>query len=160
MSALPEGWEWDYDGTRWLYRYKPTGLVQYHFPKPGDEFPEYVGFGVDSFNLEPEERLASDMQMKRRDTQSGTQGGDVASHSSQRKKKQAAEIDEIGATGYFDPEGFMYLGPGGYGDMNTSSEEEKDHGPTEMENTSTDRKGSSIATQAEGQESLHLACLG
>ncbi|KAK8062929.1 hypothetical protein PG997_015026 [Apiospora hydei] len=111
MSALPEGWEWDYDGTRWLYRYKATGLVQYHFPKPGDEFPEYVGLGFGSFDMEPEERLASEMQTKRRDTQKGTPSGAV-SNSSQRKKKPPAEIDEIGATGYFDPEGFMYLGPG------------------------------------------------
>ncbi|KAK8001124.1 hypothetical protein PG991_013346 [Apiospora marii] len=153
MSALPEGWEWDYDGTRWLYRYKPTGLVQYHFPKPGDEFPEYVGFGIGSFDLEPEERLASDMQMKRRDTQSGTQDGAVSS-SSQRKKKQTAEIDEIGATGYFDPEGFMYLGPGGYGD--TSHEEEERDGPMEMENTSVDKQRHSNATQAKGQEPLPL----
>ncbi len=36
MAALPEGWEADYDGTRWFYRYKPLGLTQYRFPKDGD----------------------------------------------------------------------------------------------------------------------------
>lgn len=156
MSALPEGWEWDYDGTRWLYRYKPTGLVQYHFPKPGDEFPEYVGFGIGSSDLEPEERLASDMQMKRRDAQSGTQSSSVPNSSSQRKKKQVGESDEIGATGYFDPEGFMYLGPGGHGDTITFHEEEEQDGPMEMDNTSVDRQRHSNATQVKGQEPLSL----
>ncbi|KAK7959151.1 uncharacterized protein PG986_004005 [Apiospora aurea] len=155
MSALPEGWEWDYDGTRWLYRYKATGLVQYHFPKPGDEFPEYVGLGFGSFDMEPEERLASEMQTKRRDTQNGTPSGAV-SNSSQRKKKPPAEIDEIGATGYFDPEGFMYLGPGGYADTLTSSEEEHANTPTVMENTSAGNHGSSNTTQA-GHDPLPLA---
>ncbi|KAK8116884.1 uncharacterized protein PG998_005165 [Apiospora kogelbergensis] len=148
MSTLPEGWEWDYDGTRWLYRYKPSGLIQYHFPKPGDEFPEYVGYGVDSFDLEPEERLASDMQMKRRDTQSGTQPGALPT-SSQRRKKPADEIDEIGATGYFDPEGFMFLGPnpGGYADTDATSEQETDNRPSEMENTSIDKQSPCVSTQ-------------
>ncbi|KAK6836277.1 hypothetical protein PG987_006772 [Apiospora arundinis] len=148
MSALPEGWEWDYDGTRWFYRYKASGLIQYHFPKPGDEFPEYVGYGVDSFDLEPEERLASDMQMKRRDTQGGTQPGAVPT-SSQRRKKPVDEIDEIGATGYFDPEGFMFLGPGGYADTDASSEQETENRPSEMENTSVDKQTSSITTQVD-----------
>lgn len=34
---LPQGWEADYDGSRWFYRYAPTGLTQSKFPKPGDE---------------------------------------------------------------------------------------------------------------------------
>ncbi|KAK8054648.1 hypothetical protein PG994_009715 [Apiospora phragmitis] len=154
MSVLPEGWEWDYDGTRWLYRYKPSGLVQYHFPKPGDEFPEYVGFGIGSFDLEPEERLASDIQTKRRDTLGGTQSGAVP-NLSQRQKKPPAEIDEIGATGYFDPEEFMYLGPGGYADVLTSPEEEDGNRLTGMENISVGGQVSSNATQV-GHEPLPL----
>lgn len=42
MAGLPEGWEWDFDGKRWFYTYKPNGHVQYHFPTEGDEFPEFV----------------------------------------------------------------------------------------------------------------------
>ncbi|CAK7268777.1 hypothetical protein SEPCBS57363_003264 [Sporothrix epigloea] len=41
MASLPQGWESDYDGNRWFFRYKPTGAVQYMFPKEGDEFSVY-----------------------------------------------------------------------------------------------------------------------
>lgn len=37
MASFPDGWESDFDGERWFYRYKPTGFTQYHFPKAGDE---------------------------------------------------------------------------------------------------------------------------
>ena len=40
MTNLPDGWEIDYDGSRWFYRFIPTGLVQHQFPNPGDEFPD------------------------------------------------------------------------------------------------------------------------
>ncbi len=42
MATLPEGWEADYDGARWYYRYKTTGLTQYHFPKDGDVSPDTI----------------------------------------------------------------------------------------------------------------------
>jgi hypothetical protein len=65
MSGLPDNWEADYDGRRWFYKYKPTGHVQYHFPKEGDEFPDFI----DSFSpvpdLAPEERLESQQQVRR-----------------------------------------------------------------------------------------------
>ena len=35
-SRLPPGWEMDYDGKAWFYQYKPTGFVQYVFPKEQD----------------------------------------------------------------------------------------------------------------------------
>ena len=65
MAGLPPGWEWDYDGQRWFYTYKPTGHVQYHFPTEGDEFPSFVDEGSPVPKLAPEERLESQQQLKR-----------------------------------------------------------------------------------------------
>ncbi len=36
MATLPQGWEADYDGARWFYRYTATGVTQFRFPKDGD----------------------------------------------------------------------------------------------------------------------------
>jgi hypothetical protein len=36
VNSLPPGWEMDYDGKGWFYQYKPTGFVQYEFPKEHD----------------------------------------------------------------------------------------------------------------------------
>ncbi|CAI4213844.1 unnamed protein product [Parascedosporium putredinis] len=66
MPDLPVGWDIDYDGNRWFYRYKSTGLIQYTFPKEGDEFPEYVDASTPIPTLAPEERLESQQQMRRR----------------------------------------------------------------------------------------------
>ncbi|KAI1215127.1 uncharacterized protein F4807DRAFT_455578 [Annulohypoxylon truncatum] len=93
MALLPEGWEADYDGTRWLYRYKATGLTQYHFPRSGDEFPELVGLGFGTLD--------------------GTNHSDVATKPGGNGPVKAAsgnETDLMGATGYFDPDQFMYFG--------------------------------------------------
>ncbi|KAK0383626.1 hypothetical protein NLU13_9537 [Sarocladium strictum] len=65
MPGLPKGWESDYDGKRWFYTYKATGQVQYHFPSDGDEFPDYVDAASPAPVLAPEERLASQQQVKR-----------------------------------------------------------------------------------------------
>src|SRR6187549_1099746 len=70
MSELPEGWESDYDGSRWFFRYKPTGNVQFHFPQPGDEYAEFIDSFAPLPDLTPEERLESDRQVKRRATTS------------------------------------------------------------------------------------------
>ncbi|KAH8664237.1 hypothetical protein BX600DRAFT_512292 [Xylariales sp. PMI_506] len=127
MSGLPEGWEADYDGSRWFYRYKPSGLVQYNFPKPGDEFPEFVSFGPEAIDLAPEERLASEQQVRRWSTLDGTENG-AKSSGSRRKKKEAKEsldeTEEFSATGYFDPSSFMYLGPGSYNDISPIGEDD------------------------------------
>ena len=108
MLALPEGWESDYDGNRWFYRYKPNGLTQFQFPQPGDEFPAFVG---DNVELEPEERL----QM-RQNTSPGSAGRANTRTSgigSRLGKEPATGQDEfaMSATGYFDPSSFMHFGP-------------------------------------------------
>lgn len=38
-TALPPGWESDYDGAseRWFFIHRPTGFRQFFFPKVGDE---------------------------------------------------------------------------------------------------------------------------
>ncbi|RYP43232.1 hypothetical protein DL768_010026 [Monosporascus sp. mg162] len=111
MLGLPEGWESDYDGRRWFYRYKPNGLTQFQFPQPGDEFPSFVG---DDGELEPEERLASELQIRHRNAQESNAHGDTKRSSSGRKKTvEGVKDDEfsMGATGYFDPSSFMYFGP-------------------------------------------------
>ncbi|RYP22349.1 hypothetical protein DL765_001701 [Monosporascus sp. GIB2] len=119
MFGLPEGWESDYDGQRWFYRYKPNGLIQFQFPQPGDEFPTFVG---DNGELEPEERLASELQLRQKKAQEPNAPGDTK-RSSSRRKKTVEEVNDdeslMGATGYFDPSSFMYFGP----------EESNDAGP-------------------------------
>ncbi|XDG02248.1 hypothetical protein ABKA04_001863 [Annulohypoxylon sp. FPYF3050] len=93
MALLPEGWEADYDGTRWFYRYKATGLTQYHFPRLGDEFPELVGLGFGPLD--------------------GAKHGDVATKLGGNEAAKATlngDKDVMGATGYFDPDQFMYSG--------------------------------------------------
>ncbi|KAF7519580.1 hypothetical protein G7054_g13040 [Neopestalotiopsis clavispora] len=92
MSGLAPGWEADYDGSRWFYRYKSTGLTQYTFPKAGDEFPEHIGSGTESFGLAPEERLASDRQVKKR----GSSDSPIA-------QGPTEVVSGMSATGYFDP---------------------------------------------------------
>ncbi|KAI0897755.1 hypothetical protein F4806DRAFT_375939 [Annulohypoxylon nitens] len=90
MALLPEGWEADYDGTRWFYRYKATGLTQYHFPRLGDEFPELVGLGFGPLD--------------------GAKHSDVATKLGGNEAAKASSNDVMGATGYFDPDQFMHFG--------------------------------------------------
>ncbi|KAK7741075.1 hypothetical protein SLS62_010933 [Diatrype stigma] len=111
MLELPEGWESDYDGQRWFYRYRPNGLTQFQFPQPGDEFPNFVG---DSIELEPEERLASELQRRGRNFHDGNPHDEPKRRQSDKEKVGVSpEKDEfgMGATGYFDPSSFMYFGP-------------------------------------------------
>ncbi|KAF9877033.1 hypothetical protein CkaCkLH20_05299 [Colletotrichum karsti] len=134
MSALPANWEWDYDGTRWFYRYKPNGHVQFHFPKEGDEFPDFIDIMSPIPDLAPEERLESQQQLKRRT------GVDVDSKSKMRAT--GGPLDDFGMnrSGFggpltdeedgflYQPENFMYLGPGAYTDVSPlADEEERDH---------------------------------
>lgn len=105
-NGLPSGWESDYDGSRWLYRYEPTGHTQFTFPKAGDEFPEFDALGAGPIAFTPEERLAYEKQLRLRKDGS-SKGSDAA------VKAKAAKKDDFGtmvASGYFDPSGFMYLG--------------------------------------------------
>lgn len=111
MANLPPGWEPDYDGSRWLYRYLPTGLTQFTFPKPGDEFPAFVAPGAGPLSLAPEERLASEKQIKLR--KKGVANVEEAQNDFDRDGKKTGSFTGMSATGYFDPSEFMYYGEGG-----------------------------------------------
>lgn len=125
MTDLPEGWESDYDGTRWFFRYKATGSVQYHFPQPGDEYAEFLlDAGIGPFQLTPEENLLVDQQTKRRsisELDNGVIHGTKTSGSNGEKKKIPAidEEDAMSATGYFDPNSFMNFS-GAYNNNSTT----------------------------------------
>ncbi|RYP67678.1 hypothetical protein DL770_008574 [Monosporascus sp. CRB-9-2] len=139
MLGLPEGWESDYDGQRWFYRYKPNGLTQFQFPQPGDEFPSFVG---DDCELEPEERLASELQLRQRNAQELNAHGDTKRSSSVRKKAVEGIKDGefvMGATGYFDPSSFMNFGP-----------EESNHADSKADERGIEAEG----TECKGIEEL------
>ncbi|KAL2019627.1 hypothetical protein VTK56DRAFT_9442 [Thermocarpiscus australiensis] len=123
MATLPENWEFDYDGNRWFYRYKPTGLIQYTFPKPGDEFPEFVDDGAGPLDLAPEEKLVSQKQIKRRSTLGSSSKPAAANR--QLPWSAIAEREDDGSPFWFQPDGLMYLGPGAYTDISPLQEEEE-----------------------------------
>lgn len=86
MASLPPGWTADYDGQRWFFTYGPTGQSQFQFPRPGDEFPDFIlccgpssGGGaapiLPQVELSPEERLESERQVRRHAAGSGGGGG-------------------------------------------------------------------------------------
>ena len=150
MSGLPKGWEMDYDGTRWFYRYRPNDHVQYHFPAEGDEFPSFVDAAAPAPDLAPEERLESQQQLRRRTSQGGGAGDNSSSNSSSSaahprrdgggrlgmsatagRPVSAVWEDEDGdardiggARAVFQPESFMFLGPGAYTDVSPLVEDE------------------------------------
>ena len=140
MAGLPEGWEWDYDGKRWFYKYKPTGHIQYHFPKEGDEFPDFVDASEPAPVLAPEERLESQQQLKRQTTVGGSYKTRASlspnSANSGRKSGMTAtalpvsavwdgdEENEETEEAVFQPENFMFLGPGTYVDVSPLNDEE------------------------------------
>ncbi|KAH6966223.1 hypothetical protein EDB82DRAFT_322672 [Fusarium venenatum] len=134
MSGLPEGWEADYDGRRWFYKYKPTGHIQYHFPKEGDEFPDFIDSFSPAPDLAPEERLESQQQVRRH-------GSTTAAPARLSPKKydggygMSATARPVSMTWdgaleeestVFQPENFMYLGPGTYTDVSPVAEEEEE----------------------------------
>ncbi|KAM3445218.1 hypothetical protein NHJ13734_000742 [Beauveria thailandica] len=145
-TDLPDGWEWDYDGTRWFYTFKANGHVQYHFPSDGDEFPDFVG--VVPAALEPEERLASHQQVKRatgarperkKKSKYGRGNGmtattprpvgiewdgDVGAGSSEEEEEGDGE--GAGSRVVFEPENLMFLGPQTYAEVSPLNEEEEE----------------------------------
>ncbi|KAL2677114.1 hypothetical protein Neosp_010882 [[Neocosmospora] mangrovei] len=142
MAGLPEGWDMDYDGQRWFYKYKPTGHIQYHFPKEGDEFPDFVDAYSPAPDLAPEERLESQQQVRRH-----TSTTTASAHAKARREENGWESrmsatarpvsavwdgDAGGGGGgdddnaVFQPENFMYLGPGAYNDVSPLAEEEEE----------------------------------
>ncbi|KAL1886998.1 hypothetical protein Cpir12675_006769 [Ceratocystis pirilliformis] len=113
-SGLPEGWESDYDGKRWLYRYTATGAVQYKWPQPGDEYPDFVDSAIDT--MDPEDRLASQQMGKMRkpaegrktyDSRMSATGGPLGFYNN----------EEFGNIEFFQPDALMYMGPGAYTDI-------------------------------------------
>ncbi|KAL5606585.1 uncharacterized protein BROUX77_003778 [Berkeleyomyces rouxiae] len=122
-SGLPEGWESDYDGKRWLYRYKATGAVQYRWPQPGDEYPDFVDSGIDA--MEPEDRLATQQQSRSRkanvnetrkphDSRMSATAGPVSFYNN----------EEFGNIEFFQPDALMYMGPGAYTDISPMGAED------------------------------------
>ncbi|KAI1327724.1 hypothetical protein F5Y16DRAFT_184423 [Xylariaceae sp. FL0255] len=105
MASIPFGWESDYDGARWFYRYKVTGAIQYHFPQPGDEYAEFLNDdgGDAPLKLTPEESLALERENKRM-TMSEVEGENT--FLPQRKLDNIYE-ESMSATGYFDPNEFF-----------------------------------------------------
>lgn len=146
MATLPPGWEWDYDGNRWLYRYTPTGHVQYHFPNAGDEFPDFIDAASPAPDLAPEEKLESQQQVKRHTSVNGgpsrtartaaeeEEDGWKSRMSATAQPVSAVWEDDFGAEddnetegeAVFQPENFMYLGPGTYVDVSPLVEEEEE----------------------------------
>lgn len=119
MATLPPGWAADYDGQRWFFRYTATNHTQYHFPTPGDEFPDFsmVGGLSDDEELLPEERLESERQVRKRATVDGVQGkagarrrGKNHGGSEEGGEERGEETDEEA----FCFDSFGYLGPGSY----------------------------------------------
>ncbi|KAF4948130.1 hypothetical protein FGADI_9917 [Fusarium gaditjirri] len=134
MSGLPEGWDSDYDGRRWFYKYKPTGHIQYHFPKEGDEFPDFIDTFSPAPVLAPEERLESQQQIRRhastttpaRFSPKKEDGGYGMSATARPVSMTWDGGFEDEENGVFQPENFMYLGPGTYNDVSPLAEEEEE----------------------------------
>ncbi|UNI18630.1 hypothetical protein JDV02_004884 [Purpureocillium takamizusanense] len=145
MFGLPPGWESDYDGQRWFYTYKASGHIQYHFPTEGDEFPDYLDASVPAPDLAPEERLESQQQLRRQTTISAASAKQLSPPSSHRAGNGAAKSgmsatarpvsaiwDGDGGGGdddaeqVFQPENFMFLGPGTYTEVSPLNEEEEE----------------------------------
>ncbi|KAE9579242.1 hypothetical protein CGMCC3_g4933 [Colletotrichum fructicola] len=159
MAALPPNWEWDYDGTRWFYRYKPNGHVQFHFPKEGDEFPDFFDAMTPIPDLSPEEKLESQQQMKRRiggdpdpKSQMRATGGPLADFGMSRSGFGGPLDDDDGAGFFYQPENLMYLGPGAYTDISPlADEDERDEIPRDR------RKSRDSANPKKERTTLELA---
>lgn len=125
MAALPENWEMDYDGaiSRWIYRFKPTGLTQYTFPKPGDEFPEFVGDVGGP--MPPEDKFLCQKLKK------GRARGETSPSSPPFNIRTAATSATFSGPSYNDPppwcqpDEFMYMSPGACDDTNPEQDEDE-----------------------------------
>ncbi|KAK4460713.1 hypothetical protein QBC42DRAFT_331774 [Cladorrhinum samala] len=159
MVGLPENWEWDHDGKRWFYRYKPTGLIQYTFPKPGDEFPDFVEDDAPPLDLAPEERLVSQQQTRRRST--------LGEDSSKPKRKEGKssfileeEDDDPGA--YWErPDALMYMGPGAYNDISPLEDDirQEDAKPDPPAPTQASQKAADVKPVTEQLDRIQISPL-
>ncbi|KAK1996346.1 hypothetical protein LX36DRAFT_121882 [Colletotrichum falcatum] len=157
MPGLPPGWEWDYDGARWFYRYKPNGHVQFHFPKEGDEFPDFIDNFAPAPELAPEEKLESQQQLKRRTT--------IETDPKSKMRATAGPLPDFGmdrtgfggplnndndddANFFFQPENFMYLGPGAYTDISPDAEEDDRDASSPKKPADSDTSGSNSKNKA------------
>lgn len=146
MATLPSGWAADYDGQRWFFKYTATNHTQYHFPKPGDEFPDFSHFGdgfgglgfagvIPATELLPEERLESDRQVRRQGTADGNnQGGKKKKKSMEKqvgKEMEDEEGEDWAAMCSFSS--FGCLGPGSFDDFMSSKTEEEEKEEKEQE---------------------------
>ncbi|KAL3957267.1 hypothetical protein ACCO45_007845 [Purpureocillium lilacinum] len=140
------GWESDYDGKRWFYTYKASGHIQYHFPSEGDEFPDYLDASAPAPDLAPEERLESQQQLRRQTTTSAASaaakqlsppsphraGNGNAKPGMSATARPVSAIWEGDGGGdddaeqVFQPENFMFLGPGTYTEVSPLNEEEEE----------------------------------
>lgn len=121
VPELPPGWEHDYDNSlrRWFWRFTPTGLTQYRFPRPGDEYPEHLYTGAEFVDLAPEERLASERQVRRRTTLNDEQ--DISGPGeNQQESGPPRQNNGMAATGYFDSSAPLDFG----------TEPDSDHSPS------------------------------
>ncbi|KAK1983957.1 hypothetical protein LZ30DRAFT_587200 [Colletotrichum cereale] len=157
MSGLPPNWEWDYDGARWFYRYKPNGHVQFHFPKEGDEFPDFIDNFAPAPELAPEEKLESQQQLKRRTTidddpksKMRATGGPLSDFGMSRSGFGGPlnNYDEDDGSFFFQPENFMYLGPGAYTDISPDPDEDERDAPPPRRAAGGDAGGSNSNNKA------------
>ncbi|KAK1718209.1 hypothetical protein BDP67DRAFT_604887 [Colletotrichum lupini] len=157
MAALPSGWEWDYDGSRWFYRYKPNGHVQFHFPKEGDEFPDFVDCFSPAPELAPEEKLESQQQLKRRTTTDANPtskmratGGPMSDFGMSRSGfgGPMSNDDDDSDGFFFQPENFMYFGPGAYDDISPEADEDDREEALGRPNVGESGEGSSTKNHA------------
>ncbi|KAK2053135.1 hypothetical protein LY76DRAFT_525227 [Colletotrichum caudatum] len=157
MSGLPPGWEWDYDGARWFYRYKPNGHVQFHFPKEGDEFPDFIDNFAPALELAPEEKLESQQQLKRRTTidadpksKMRATGGPLSDFAMDRSGFGGPQTNDDNDDGgfFFQPENFMYLGPSAYTDISPDADEDDRGVPSPKKAADDDTGGSNSKNKA------------
>ncbi|PNY25644.1 Uncharacterized protein TCAP_04417 [Tolypocladium capitatum] len=142
MPGLPLGWESDYDGQRWFYMYRPSGHTQYHFPSEGDEFPDFIDSTAPAPVLAPEERLESQQQVRRQTSTAGAKAPAVGNGARKPDKplmsataqpvsfvweaEDDGEDDGEDGEQVFQPENFMFLGPGSYVDVSPLNDDDEE----------------------------------
>ncbi|KAF4965134.1 hypothetical protein FZEAL_10798, partial [Fusarium zealandicum] len=108
--------------------------IQYHFPKEGDEFPDFVDVSTPVPALAPEERLESQQQVRRHTSTTGipvrankAEAGWQSQMSATAMPVSAVwEPESEAQEAVFQPENFMYLGPGTYTDVSPLADEEEE----------------------------------
>ncbi|RXG44496.1 hypothetical protein VDGE_20723 [Verticillium dahliae] len=137
---------WRRDGLTTFPEHHVRSPIQFHFPQDGDEFPDFVDANAPAPDLAPEEKLESQQQVKRKTEPSennekgpaksltrataGPSGGGLGSGTKPSRtaagKQQLSptDDDDNGGEFYYQPESFMFLGPGAYSDVSPLGEED------------------------------------